>query len=116
MTTTDTQAAIERVREALTVAGTCPGHDDLRTLLAEYDARGKEIEALKEQVRWADTDAYQTRHGLLEVEAERDALKAKLEAVRKNLQTMYHDEHCPRGDGEGGPCSCGLTAALEGSK
>ena len=122
MTTPDQQAAIEQTRSDIArvrqEALSPEMEDDVRTaelVLAAYDARGKEIEALHEELaRMNKGWGKDCGKAMDAVAAERDALKAKLEKYGNHL----HSCDAMKSVRESGPfeCTCGLSAALEGGK
>lgn len=99
MTTPDQQAAIARMRGWLTgvVSRGSNIEPDVVRLLAAYDA--------------AQTELGKQDAELVVLRAERDALKAKLSKASAWINRADHFGTC----GED-PCTCGLTAALEGSR
>ena len=105
-------AAVERVRAALHASRNTIGRGrtpDVRTLLAAYDDRGKEIEALKKSeersASWLD---YAGR--------ELDSARNQRDALRAWALIAGHFPRChvrDYGNATEEICDCGLRAALD---
>lgn len=111
---TDAEKAVKRVREFNEPISQPESlqWEDVLALLAAYDARGREIEALKR-----DHDNAHER--CLEVAEQCDALRAWVEKAGHRQGCLALSGLATSADLSGtvwGQCTCGLTEALKGSE
>lgn len=105
---TTTEQAVERVRQ-MSEHLARESKENLLAVLAAYDARGKEIEALKKSEEHSASLLDYAGHGLDSACDQRDAL-------RKWAESADHRRPCLGWRSGVRHCTCGLTAALDAGK